>query len=131
MLVVVHPDLEHILLQANVIAELQDAVLIMLGKPPAKGVSKLPHPLLLLGSELGPKPLLRGPTSRYRGSRYEPRVRMLRRLIVVVVVIIITITVTVTTIIIILFFFFFFFFSSFVAFVLIFESGERHNKLRS
>jgi hypothetical protein len=61
VLVVVHPDLEHLALDADLVAELLHGGLVVLLDAPPQPLRERQHPVLLLRSELGAEPLLTRP----------------------------------------------------------------------
>ncbi|PON84777.1 hypothetical protein TorRG33x02_194810 [Trema orientale] len=82
VLVVMHPNLEHVTLDPSLVTELLDQFLILLLNPPSQPLRQPQHPLLLLLAKLGPKPLLIRrpgpesiPTSASSASTSTARVR--------------------------------------------------------
>lgn len=58
VLVVVHPNLEHMTFHAHFATELLHHCLVMLLNPPPQPLCQTEHLILLLLRELGPEPLL-------------------------------------------------------------------------
>jgi hypothetical protein len=61
VLVVVHPDLEDVALDVDLVAELLHGGLVVLLDAPAHALRERQHPVLLLLGELGAEPLFAGP----------------------------------------------------------------------
>ncbi|PON34552.1 LOW QUALITY PROTEIN: hypothetical protein PanWU01x14_343380 [Parasponia andersonii] len=72
VLVVMHPNLEHVTLDPSLVTELLDQFIILLLNPPSQPLRQPQHPLLLLLAKLGPKPLL------IRRTRIRTHFRLLR-----------------------------------------------------
>lgn len=64
VLVVVHPDLEHMALDARLVAELLHRRLVLLLDPPPNPLREHQHLVLLVLRELGPEPLPVAPRTR-------------------------------------------------------------------
>uniref|UniRef100_A0A804LUZ5 Uncharacterized protein n=1 Tax=Zea mays TaxID=4577 RepID=A0A804LUZ5_MAIZE len=69
VLVVVHPHLEHVALDADLLAELLHGGLVVLLDAPPQPLRERQHPVLLLLRELGAEPLLAGPRAAGRAPR--------------------------------------------------------------
>jgi len=67
MLVVVHPDLENVALDANVHTELLDCEVVVLLNPPTQLFCEGAHLILLLLRELGPEPFFHSMASHVHG----------------------------------------------------------------
>ncbi|WVZ99718.1 hypothetical protein U9M48_044979 [Paspalum notatum var. saurae] len=68
VLVVVHPDLEDLAADADLVAEVLHQGLVLLLHPPPQALRERQHLLLLLGRELGPEPLPAQLVARPRGG---------------------------------------------------------------